>query len=81
MSMEDNIQIPIPDRAESAPQVYYFYRLEIGDHMDIDTQDPAELKRIRGAASVYGKRNDKVLVTRSIINHEGKKILRIWRSR
>ena len=49
--------------------------------MDIDTQDPAELKRVRGAASVYGKRNDRVLVTRSIINHEGKKILRIWRSR
>jgi hypothetical protein len=79
--MEDNIQIPIPDRAESASQVYYFYKLEIGDHMDIDTQDPDELKRVRGAASVYGKRNDKVLVTRSIINHEGKKILRIWRSR
>ena len=81
MSMESNTQIPIPDRAESAFQVYHFYRLGIGDHMDIDTQDPAELKRVRGAASVYGKRNDRVLVTRSIINHEGKKILRIWRSR
>ena len=42
--MESNTQIPIPDRAESAFQVYHFYRLGIGDHMDIDTQDPAELK-------------------------------------
>ena len=79
--MESDTQIPIPARAESAPQVYYFYKLGVGDHMDIDTQDPAELKKIRGAASVYGKRNDKVLVTRSIINQQGRKILRIWRSR
>lgn len=79
--MESDTQIPIPERAESAPQVYYFYKLDVGDHMDIDTQDPAELKKIRGAASVYGKRNDKVLVTRSIINQQGRKILRIWRSR
>lgn len=79
--MESDTQIPIPERAESAPQVYYFYKLGVGDHMDIDTQDPGELKKIRGAASVYGKRNDKVLVTRSIINQQGRKILRIWRSR
>ena len=77
--MENNTQVPIPDRAASAPQVYYFYRLGVGDHMDIPTQDPKELLRVRGAASIYGKRNGKLLVTRSIINQEGDKILRIWR--
>jgi|TARA_R110000787_G_scaffold64220_4_gene145183 hypothetical protein len=77
--MENNTQVPIPDRAASAPQVYYFYRLGVGDHMDIPTQDPKELIRVRGAASIYGKRNGKLLVTRSIINQEGDKILRIWR--
>ena len=77
--MENNTQVPIPDRAASAPQVYYFYRLGVGDHMDILTQDSRELIRVRSAASIYGKRNGRILVTRSIINQDGDKILRIWR--
>ena len=78
--MENNTKIPIPTRSETAPQVYYFYKLDIGDHMDFESQEPEELKRVRGAASIYGKRNDKTFVTRSVY-HEGKKILRLWRTK
>ena len=78
--MENDTQIPIPSRSETAPQVYHFYKLDVGDHMDIKVEDPENLKRVRGAASIYGKRNDKSFVTRSVF-HEGRKILRLWRTR
>ena len=48
--------------------------------MDFESQEPDELKRVRGAASIYGKRNDKTFVTRSVY-HEGRKILRLWRTK
>ena len=78
--MENDTQIPIPTRSETAPQIYHFYKLGVGDHMDINTEVPEDLKRVRGAASIYGKRNDKTFVTRSVY-HEGKKILRLWRTK
>ena len=78
--MENDTKIPIPTRSETATQVYHFYKLDIGDHMDFQSQKPDELKRVRGAASIYGKRNDKTFVTRSVY-HEGKKILRLWRTK
>ena len=78
--MENDTQIPIPSRSETAPQVYHFYKLDIGDHMDISPEDNKHLRRVRGAASIYGKRNDKTFVTRSVY-HEGKKILRLWRTK
>jgi|TARA_R110001583_G_scaffold102207_1_gene248820 hypothetical protein len=79
--MENNTQIPIPSRSESATQVYYFYKLDIGDHMDVDINEPDDLRRVRGAASIYGKRSDKSFVTRSVFTDEGKKILRLWRTK
>ena len=78
--MENYTQIPIPTRSETAPQVYHFYKLEVGDHMDINPESKEHLQRVRGAASIYGKRNDKTFVTRSVY-HEGRKILRLWRTR
>jgi hypothetical protein len=78
--MENDTQIPIPTRSETAPQVYHFYKLSVGDHMDITSAHPDNLKRVRGAASIYGKRNNKTFVTRSVY-HEGRKILRLWRTK
>ena len=79
--MENNTQIPIPSRSESATQVYYFYKLDIGDHMDVDINEPDDLRRVRGAASIYGKRSDKSFVTRSVFTDEGKKSVEVFTNR
>lgn len=76
--MENNTQIPIPDRAETSNQKYHFYRLNTGDHMDIEYTDPKVAAKIRVAASNYGIRNDKTMVTRTYTD-QVPKLLRIWR--
>ena len=42
--MENDTQIPIPTRSETAPQIYHFYKLGVGDHMDINTEVPEDIK-------------------------------------
>tara|TARA_R100001377_G_scaffold84252_1_gene67401 strand:- start:13221 stop:13457 length:237 start_codon:yes stop_codon:yes gene_type:complete len=76
--MENSAQIPIPDRSETAHQKYHFYKLNIGDHMDIEYNEPKEAAKIRVAASNYGIRNNKTMVTRTY-KEEVPFILRIWR--
>tara|TARA_R110000787_G_scaffold82790_1_gene178835 strand:+ start:77 stop:310 length:234 start_codon:yes stop_codon:yes gene_type:complete len=71
-------QIPIPDRSETANQKYHFYKLKIGDHMDVEFKNNKEAAKVRVAASNYGIRNNRVMVTRTY-KEEVPFILRIWR--